>query len=57
VLLALFRPLPGIWPRLARLTQSLQVDDSATRAALGWSPPVPATTALAVTARAFAARV
>jgi nucleoside-diphosphate-sugar epimerase len=51
------RPLPGIGPRLARLTQSLQVDDSATRAALQWAPPVPATAALAATARAFATRL
>ena len=49
------RPLPGIGPRLARLTQSLQVDDSATRAALGWTPRVPAKIALAEMARAFAA--
>ena len=55
-LLAALRPLPGIGPRLARLTQSLQVDDGATRAALGWSSPTPAATALAATARAFAAR-
>jgi UDP-glucose 4-epimerase len=53
-LLAAWRPLPGIGPRLARLTQSLQVDDSATRAALGWTPHVPAKIALAAMARAFA---
>jgi hypothetical protein len=49
------RPLPGIGPRLARLTQSLQVDDSATRTALRWTPHVPAKIALAAMARAFAA--
>lgn len=52
-LLASFAVLPGIGPRLARLTGSLQVDDSATRAALGWTPPIPAATALTATARAF----
>jgi hypothetical protein len=31
----------------------LQVDDSATRAALGWTPPVAAAEGLAMTARAF----
>ena len=51
------RSLPGIGPKVARLTQSLQVDDDATRAALGWAPPVSAKTALAATARAFAARL
>ncbi|HWD58076.1 MAG TPA: NAD-dependent epimerase/dehydratase family protein [Stellaceae bacterium] len=56
-LFAALRPLPGIGPRVERLTQSLQVDDSATRAALGWTPPVPAAEALAATARAFAARL
>lgn len=55
-LFAALRSLPGVGPRLARLTQWLQLDDSATRAALDWSPPVPAATALAATARAFAAR-
>jgi len=55
VLFAALGPLPGIGPRLARLTRSLQVDDGATRAALGWTPPVPAVEALAATARAFAA--
>jgi len=54
-LFAAFSPLPGIGPRLVRLTGSLQVDDSATRAALGWAPPVPAAAALRETARAFAA--
>lgn len=54
-LFAALRPLPAIGPRLARLTGSLQVDDSATRLALAWAPPVPAESALRETARAFAA--
>jgi nucleoside-diphosphate-sugar epimerase len=54
-LFAALRPLPAIGPRLARLTLSLQVDDSATRAALGWRPPVSAADGVAATARAFAA--
>jgi nucleoside-diphosphate-sugar epimerase len=49
------RTLPAIGPRLARLTLSLQLDDNATRAALGWHPPVPAADGIAATARAFAA--
>lgn len=56
-LFAALRPLPVIGPRLARLTLSLQVDDSATRTALDWSPPVTAAAGLAATARAFAARL
>lgn len=51
------RALPGIGSPLSRLTLSLQVDDSATRALLGWSPPVTAEAALAATARAFAAEL
>jgi UDP-4-keto-D-QuiNAc 4-reductase len=54
-LFAALAPLPGIGPRLARLTGTLQVDDSAARAVLDWAPQVPAATALAATARAFAA--
>lgn len=50
-----FRPLPILGPRLARLTGSLQVDDGATRAVLGWVPPTSADAALRETARAFAA--
>jgi len=53
-LFAALKPLPGIGPRLARLTGTLQVDDSTTRSVLGWEPPVSAATALAVSARAFA---
>jgi len=57
VLFAALRPWPAIGPRLARLTQSLQIDDSATRTVLQWAPPVPAATGLAATARTFAARL
>jgi nucleoside-diphosphate-sugar epimerase len=56
-LLAALRPLPGIGAKLARLTQSLQVDDTATRRALDWAPPVAAAAALAATARVFAYRL
>jgi nucleoside-diphosphate-sugar epimerase len=45
---------PAIGPRIAALTRSLQADDGATRAALGWEPPLPAAEGLARTARAFA---
>jgi nucleoside-diphosphate-sugar epimerase len=53
-LFAALRPLPRIGPPLARLTGSLQVDDGATRTALGWAPQIPAKVALAAMARAFA---
>jgi len=53
-LFAALRPLPGIGTKMMRLTLSLQVDDSATRTALQWSPPVPAASALTATGRAFA---
>jgi len=53
-LFAAMRVLPGLGPRLARLTLSLQVDDSATRAALGWHPPISAADGIAATARTFA---
>jgi UDP-glucose 4-epimerase len=49
------RQLPGLGPALRRLTLSLQVDDTATRRALDWRPPIPAKAALTETARAFAA--
>ena len=52
---ALGRHLPLAGPLLARLTLSLQVDDSATRERLGWAPPVSAAEGLAMTARDFAA--
>ena len=54
-LFAALKRFPGIGPRVARLTGTLQADDSATRAALAWAPPVPAAVALAATARSFAA--
>jgi nucleoside-diphosphate-sugar epimerase len=54
-LFSLARRVPAIGPRLARLTLSLQVDDSATRTALDWRPPVSAAAGIAATARAFAA--
>jgi UDP-N-acetyl-alpha-D-quinovosamine dehydrogenase len=57
MLLAALRALPGIGPKLSRLTLSLQVDDSPTRALLGWKPPVGVANALAATARAFADRL
>lgn len=50
----ILRTAPGIGPRLTALTRSLQADDGATRAALGWTPPVPVSEGLARTARAFA---
>jgi hypothetical protein len=46
--------LPGLGPAVCRLTQSLQVDDTATRAALQWTPPVAAEAALLAAARALA---
>ena len=51
--LAAFRPFPGLAPIIARLTLSLQVDDSETRALLGWQPPISHQIGLAATARAF----
>jgi UDP-N-acetyl-alpha-D-quinovosamine dehydrogenase len=51
--LALLRAVPGAGRVLARLTLSLAADDSATRAALRWRPPVAGEAGLAVTARAF----
>ena len=50
---ALFRRLPVLGPLVARLTLSLQVDDSATRSLLAWAPRVSPETGLAATARAF----
>jgi len=50
---ARLRRMPAIGPLAARLTLSLQVDDSATRALLGWMPPVSAASGLEITARAF----
>ena len=55
--LSAFCRLPGLAPPLARLILSLQVDDSETRAALEWRPPVPPETGLGVTAAAFRVRL
>jgi nucleoside-diphosphate-sugar epimerase len=55
--LAGLRQAPGLGSRLSRLTLSLQVDDGATRARLGWTPPVDAEAALLATARAFATQM
>ena len=49
---ALLRRFPSVGPKLAPLLLSLQVDDSATRAALGWTPPVAAEAGLIATGRA-----
>jgi nucleoside-diphosphate-sugar epimerase len=46
--------VPALGPAVGRLTSSLQVDDSETRRALGWSPEVAAEEGLAATARAYA---
>ncbi len=54
-LFAVGRKLPVIGSPVGSLTSSLQVDDSATRALLGWAPPVGAAEGLAMTARGFAA--
>jgi nucleoside-diphosphate-sugar epimerase len=51
--LAVCRRLPALGTFFARLTLSLQVDDSATRHLLGWAPPVSPEIGLAATARAF----
>jgi nucleoside-diphosphate-sugar epimerase len=51
----MLRRLPGLGPAVSRLSLSLQVDDAATRAILGWSPPVAAEAGLLATARAVAA--
>ncbi len=51
--LAACRHVPALGPLFARLTLSLQVDDSATRSLLDWMPPVPTEIGLAATARAF----
>src|SRR5205807_5494353 len=53
---AVMRRLPGLGPATCRLSLSLRVDDGATRAALGWSPPVAPEAGLLATARAFAAK-
>jgi len=53
---AALRRLPGLGPVACRLSLSLQVDDAATRALLGWAPPFATKEALLATARAAAAR-
>lgn len=50
---AALRNLPILGPAVARLTLSLQIDDAATRAVLGWAPPASPEAGLAATARAF----
>jgi nucleoside-diphosphate-sugar epimerase len=50
---AALRAIPILGALAARLTLSLQVDDSATRALLDWVPQVPTETALTITARGF----
>jgi len=50
---AMLRAIPALGPLVARLTLSLQVDDSVTRALLNWEPPVPTEIGLVTTARAF----
>ncbi len=53
---SLLRRLPGLGRYFARLTLSLQVDDSATRDALGWAPEIAPEEALPATAAAFRRR-
>ena len=56
IIFAPFHGLPLLGPLIVRLTNSLQVDDSWTRAALDWHPPVSPETALVATARNFRER-
>ena len=53
-LFAGLRLVPALGPAFARLTLPLQVDHSATRAELGWMPPVAVEAAIVATARALA---
>lgn len=53
---AVLRRLPRLGPVVSPLTLSLQVDDGATRAVLGWTPPVAAEAGLIATVRALTAR-
>jgi nucleoside-diphosphate-sugar epimerase len=55
-LFTVLRAMPRLGRRFAALTLSLQVDDSATREALGWVPAVAPEPALAATAAAFRRR-
>jgi UDP-4-keto-D-QuiNAc 4-reductase len=52
----LFRQLPMVRAVIDRLTESLQVDDSETRAVFGWHPSIPPDIALMQTARSFRER-
>ena len=54
--IGLLRGLPALGPALSRLTLSLQIDDSESRAVLGWVPTVPPEEGLAKTARAYRQR-
>jgi UDP-glucose 4-epimerase len=53
-ILATLRRLPAVGPAVARLTQSLQIDNAAERILLDWQPPVSPAGALFETARAIA---
>jgi nucleoside-diphosphate-sugar epimerase len=53
---AALRRLPALGPLAARLTLSLQIDDSATRMVLDWAPPIPPEAGLAATVRAYRRR-
>lgn len=53
---AALRRLPALGPLVARLTLSLQVDDSATRSLLDWTPAISPEAGLAATARDFRRR-
>jgi nucleoside-diphosphate-sugar epimerase len=48
-------PFPGVGLLAPALAQSAEIDDSATRARLGWSPPVTMAEGLAATAASFRA--
>jgi nucleoside-diphosphate-sugar epimerase len=48
-------PLPGIGLLVPALAQSAEIDDTATRARLGWAPPVTMEAGLAATAASFRA--
>lgn len=48
-------PLPGVSRLVPALTRSCEVDDAATRARLGWSPPATPAEGLAATAASFRA--
>ncbi len=55
-LLNALRSVPRVAAAVSRLTSSLQVDDTETRRALGWSPAVAPEAGLAATAQAFTRR-